>query len=321
MSPKGRWTLIAVLSVVELALLGAMLHSVGLAGGASEADGRRFMMGAPVFASTPSQTFEKTFDNMSATPSVYVDDNDAELTLTVKSGSSVSVREQTSHGGWMHRSGGKLDVSQTGDHLRIVRSDETLTMMFGSLHRTLQLVVPPGTHLEVANAGKIDVTGLRENVLLHSDNGAIYVHDHRAEITATSSNGRIELHDVVAAAVEATSDNGRIVLDNVRADALAVKADNGRITGSQVLTSGGSIIASNGRVLLGLAQGSDITVTASAASGHVRAESPFTFDAVPSSDDDDDGKPRTLRIGNGTGKLAVSTDNGSITISQGEVSL
>lgn len=309
-----------MLSVVELAIVGAMFHAIGFSHGSSHEFRPHF--GSPAFAANAHEDFNKTFE-INATPSVYIDDSEAAVTVSVKPGSAVSVREQSAHSGWIRGEDTTLDVAQDDKGVRIVRAEKMPTLvMFGSLHRTLDVVVPPGAHVQVANAGNISLTGLRENATLRSENGSIKVYDHHATIVATSSNGRIELHDVSGPSVTASSDNGRIVLDKVQADALFVHADNGRITGSSVTTRGGTVQANNGRITLGLAQDSDVTVTAQASSGHVVAKAPLAFEPqTTTGDEDDNGQPRTVRVGNGTGKLQVSSDNGSITISLGRVTL
>jgi DUF4097 and DUF4098 domain-containing protein YvlB len=109
-------------------------------------------------------------------------------------------------------------------------------------------------------------------------------------------------------------------LTGVRAGTLSVEADNGRIDGSAVSADGGKIATDNGRINLGLAQDNNITVTAHASSGKVIAKMPLAFDPL-AGDGDNDEQPRTLRLGNGTGKLEVSSGNGTITISMGGTSL
>jgi len=271
----------------------------------------------PVFAATGrTEQYQKSFETGPA-PHVYIDDASAALTVTVKPGSRVSVSEQSSSSGWMHREDSSFSVTPVSDGLRIVRTTTSSTMvMFGSFRRTLDVTLPPGARLEVANAGNTEIAGLRESADIHTDNGHVIVSDHRGKLVATSDNGRIELHDVDGPSVTATSDNGRIILAGVRAGTLSVEADNGRIEGSGVSTGGGKIATNNGLINLGLAQGNDIIVTAHASSGKVRAETPLAFEPA-AGDADDDDQPRTLRLGNGMGKLEVSSDNGSITISLG----
>jgi DUF4097 and DUF4098 domain-containing protein YvlB len=312
---------VAVLSVAELAILSSMVHAAGF-GHRSSGFAPHFGFGAPVFAATRrAEQFNKSFETGPA-PHVYIDDESAELTVTVRAGSSVAINEQSSGSGWMREESSTFNVTSAPDGLRIVRTTKSSTrmMMFGSFRRTLAVTVPPGTRLEVANAGSTDVSGLREGADIHSDNGHVIVSDHRGRLVATSDNGRIELHDVDGPTVTATTDNGRVLLTGVRAGTLSVEADNGRIDGSAVSADGGKIATDNGRINLGLAQDNNITVTAHASSGKVIAKMPLAFDPL-AGDGDNDEQPRTLRLGNGTGKLEVSSGNGTITISMGGTSL
>jgi hypothetical protein len=322
MAPNHRLTVVAVLVVVELALLGSMISALDFS---HDSSSDHIVMGlAPALAATEKTTpvLNKTFETGSA-PAVFIDDGSSAVNVTVRPGHAVVVREQIKSSGWvLHTRRAKLDVSFADNTVSIVRRGSDPMVMAGAYERSFNIVVPPGTRLEIANAADIRVNGLRDAAKLHSENGSIEVRDHRAAVTASSDNGRIELHDVIASTAEISTGNGRIVFENVRADALTAHTDNGRIDASGVTTRGGTIESGNGRIELGLAQGNDLTVTAKASAGKVTAESPLAFEPRASGDDNDDNDvPRTLRMGNGTGKLQVSSDNGSITMSQGGVSL
>jgi DUF4097 and DUF4098 domain-containing protein YvlB len=316
MAPNARFTILAVLTVVELALLGEIIRVSGLA---HDSSGMALHMGiVPAIAAGPSETvYNKTFTTHGA-PTVYIDDGDSAVTVTVREGSTIGVREKLSRG--LRRPKSHLDVSFESDNLRIVRngSDRNFIVSGGVL-RAFDITVPPGTRLEIANADNITVSGLRESAKLHSENGDIIVRDHRAAIAASSGNGRIELHDVAGASADVVSGNGHIVLDRVNAGSLTVHADNGHIEGTDVATQGGTIAAGNGHIELSLARDNDLTITAHASSGKVLIESPLSVEASSKNDDDDSDQTRTVRIGNGAGVLQVTSDNGKIKMSQGSV--
>ncbi len=295
-----RWAIIAGLGVVELWILGLIVRSI--AGGHSAG----VMPGAAMSAPQPAGAM-RTFQ-VGAAPSVVIDDEDALVNVTVRSGTTVLVDERVAHG-WSHTQA--LSVEQTADGVRISQASGGLGLMFGSPARRLDVVVPPQARLEVVNAGSTTLTGLRADARVHSDDGSVTVTDHRGELVVTTDNGRIELHDVIAAAVEAATDNGRISLDRVRADKVSVRSDSGRVEVSDSLLRAGKISTDDGRVELGLQAQSDVTVNAQTASGRVSAQAPLT---IATAAGDDAEAPRTIRVGDGAGSLEVHSDSGSIDV-------
>ncbi|GAC1401850.1 MAG: hypothetical protein NVSMB64_00710 [Candidatus Velthaea sp.] len=313
MDNNRRYAVIAALVVVELIIVSAMVRSFDSIGAhRAYASGMPFEFGSPAVAAPGGHTTATV--ETTATPHVVIDDDLADLTIAVKPGSSVHVDEQMTRRGFARgMPETRLIVEKTSDGVRIARADRHvgLHFMMGPIERRLDVSLPPGAHVEVLNAGRTEAAGLRERASFHTDNGAIIVHDHRGDVDATSSNGRIQLRDVDGSTIGATTDNGRVELDQVRANEIAVHTDNGRIVTTRTTIAGGKMETSNGRIELGFGRNTNLTVTAHSSNGKVRAEAPLAAVAADGADED---QPRTITIGNGSGRLEVTSDNGSITI-------
>jgi hypothetical protein len=308
-----RLTLVAGLGVVELWIVGMMIHSVG---GGRESDfparpPAPFAAGAGAAAAMGGQA-AKTFDTGTA-PHVVITDDEASVAISVRPGTTVEVREDRGLGGWVHGTVPPLSIEKTTDGLNISQPDGGVIAAFGSIRRRLDVVVPPAARIDVKAAASIAASGLRSAATLNSDNGAIILSDQRGAVTLKTDNGRIELRDVEAPSVEIGSDNGRVIFDRVRAGRVAVATEDGRIDVRQSLLSGGKIQTDSGRIRLRLDPKSNVTVSAHASSGRVVAEPPLVV--VGAGDDPD--TPATIRVGTGAGRLDVGSDEGSITVSAG----
>ncbi|MFN2461529.1 MAG: DUF4097 domain-containing protein [Candidatus Velthaea sp.] len=317
MTPNRRLTIVAALLVVEFALVGAMFNALGR-GGPGTAGGhwrgmRPFGIGSRAMAAEPAQHLDRSFET-GPSPHVYIDDATAEVTVTAQAGStSVHVAEQTFRTGYVDESS-NLRIERTGDAVRIERQPHAHHIfMFGSFRRLLSVTAPSGARVEVAAAATTHVSGLRERVSLHSRNGALTIADQRGDVTASTSNGRIELHDVTAPNLQLTTRNGRIELDRVRSANVNVATRNGRIEAAASTIGGGNIETRNGRIEMVLARNSNLTVSAQSRRGKVH----FASHPAGSSSDDESGtgRSRTVRFGNGAGRLDVATGNGPISIS------
>jgi hypothetical protein len=301
-----RWTTIGLLAVGELAL---MACCVAVATRLSPASWSGVADAAAVSRSA-SHSLEA-----GTAPHVTIDDEGADVEFIVQPGAAVHVSEQVK----ARRDGADTSLATVtrrsdGVHIERTGNDMTFSWSGNDIQRTLTVTIPPATRLDVKNAGDINLSGLRADAKLAAANGRIVIRDHRGALDVNAENGRIELHDVSAPTIAAESDNGRIILDNVTAPHVKLRSGNGRIVGSNVVLGGGSVESSNGRVELGFARGSDVTITAHSSNGSVRAVEPL---AASGRRGDDSDAPQTIRIGNGAGALAVSSDNGSIVISDG----
>jgi hypothetical protein len=308
-----RLAIIAGLGVVELWIVGLMIRSLG--GDGREPDLPRPPV--PSYAGAAAQDaargrVAKTVET-GAAPHVVIDDDEAALSISVRPGTTVEVFEERRISGWFHGALQPLSIVKTNDGVSITQPGGGLAVTFGSIRRRLDVVVPPAARIDVRAAASVTAAGLRADATLHSDDGSILVSDQRGAVRLKTDNGRIELRDVDAPAVDVGSDNGRIVFDRVRADRVAVVTDDGRIDISRSLLRGGKIRTDSGRIRLGLDSHSNVTVTARASSGKIVAEPPLT---VANGNGDSDA-PASIRVGNGMGRLEVGSDDGSITVLAG----
>ena len=308
-----RMALVAGLGVVELWVVGMMIRSVG-GGHDANFPGRPqdpFAAGASGLAARGGRT-AKTFET-GAAPHVVISDDEAALTISVRPGTTVDVREDRRIGGWFHGSRPRLNIEKTADGLSITQAGDGISVAFGSVQRRLDVVVPPATRIEVKAAASIAASGLRSAATLHSNDGSIDVSDQHGALTLRTDNGRIELHDVDAPSVDVGSDNGRVLLDRVRADRVSIATEDGRIDVVRSLLLGGKIRTDSGRIRLGLDSKSNVTVNARASSGRVSVEPPLVL--VGGGDGAD--APATIRVGGGAGRLDVGSDDGSIAVAGG----
>lgn len=296
-----RSQLIAVLVVMEVAILGGMV--IAVRGGqpapsfaqiveAAAAPGQRLVEGGP----------HRQFD-AGAHPSLTVDIGYADLTILTRSGSPIDVSVSKSTAFGLFRTKSPITARKDGETIRIATTDRHEWTMGDD--RMVTVVVSPETQVTVVNAGDIKASGLRSEALFNCvGHGSVTVEDFAApRLRLSASNGRISLHRIVTAHLKATSRNGRV-----------------EGTGLQVRD--GSIESSNGRVTLGFATGADTLVTAKTSNGAIRV-SGFAPAAVTGTrkssddeDDDDDSSTQTVRVGAGDGRLDVESSNGNISLRQ-----
>ncbi len=300
--------IVAGLGVVELWVVGLMICSV--AGGHMANFSR---LSAHRTAPDAGLRAAKTLETGPA-PHVVIDDKNATLTVTVQPGTIVSVSEKTDVQGWVSGKRRPLVVERTADGVRIARGDGPLEVFMGLVERRLDVIVPPAARVDVRNAGSTALSGLRADAVLHSDAGSIVVNDQRGTLDVRTDDGRIELHGVVAPSVELASDSGRIVLDGVQADRVAVSTDDGRIDVWRSLLHAGKMQTANGHIGLELDPRSDVTVSARTSSGKVTADAPLLL-----AGGDGGHSSSSIRVGNGSGRLEVGSDDGSIRVSAGGV--
>jgi hypothetical protein len=303
-----RATLIAVLIGVEGALLFSM--AVAVRGGIpGPSFGSHHAVGSP--AEAPSWSF-------SAGPnaSVVIDIGLADLTIETQAGARISVAVVP---GLVVGSPGPIAARDDGGTIRITTPDNS--GWAAADDRNVHVIVPPATQIIVEEAGDIVASGLRASASFDSPHGWITVRDFHGDLTATSSNGHIDVSDADCPTLHASSENGRVVLRRVSVQNLIASSSNGRVEATGLEAHNGSVSSSNGRVSLGFAPGADTTVDATASNGSVNVTG-FTTIAgggvKPASDDsdDEDSSARTVRVGGGSGRLDVRANNGSIDLTR-----
>jgi Putative adhesin len=309
-----RPTLIAVLIGVEVAIVAGMAGAVrggwgpspfvfASAGAGGSAAGRSWS-----FAAGPH-------------PAVTVAIGHADLTVETRPGAQIAV---TVVPGIEIHSSGPISARDDGGMIRVTAADTEGASRLYVDDRNIHVVVPPETRVIVEQAGDIDASGLRVAASFESSHGDIAIRDFRGALSATSSDGRLEISDADCPTLHVAASNGRVTLTRVTAAQIDATSSNGRVEGTALQLHDGRVSSSNGRVSLGFAGGADTTVSAASSNGRVHV-SGFPAGPVTSmkrgDDDDGDGdsdstSATTVRVGAGSGRLNVHASNGSINLSQ-----
>jgi hypothetical protein len=310
-----RTTLIAVFIGVEMALVFGMV--VALGGGPHGRIGR---FGTPVGAASlqPPSTF-----TAGSRPALAVDVGMADVVIDAIEGTRIAVSVSDSH----RHMGSTAPIVARDDNGTIrVTANETDPWSFLGDSRTVHITAPPATALVIGHAGNITANGLRGDATIHSSasmrfSDGIVVRDFRGSLTATTSNGNLDVVDADCTELHLSSSNGRVTLTRVTAQHIDATNSNGRLDGTGLRLRDGRVASSNGRVSLGFAPGANTTVTAASSNGRVNASGLSAAGATQNTNGavDEDGDPlpaKAFRVGAGSGRLDVQSSNGSIDLTQ-----
>lgn len=305
-----RPTLIAVLIGVEVAIVAGMF-------GAVRSDAGPASFGVPIAGAGLPAGSGWSFA-AGPNPSVTVDIGHADLTIETRPGAQIAVKVVP---GVEIHSSGPISARDDGGTIRVSAADGAGASNFYVDDRNVHVIVPPATRVIVEQAGDIDASGLRAAASFESSHGDITIRDFRGQLSATSSDGRLEIADAVCPTLHVASSNGRVTLTRVAAAQIDASSSNGRVEGTALQLHDGRVSSSNGRVSLGFAGGTDTTVSAASSNGHVHvsgfpAGPTTTADRGDEDDDSDSSAATTVRVGAGSGRLSVHASNGSINLSQ-----
>ena len=314
----SRSTLVGALVVAELVIVAAAGQAIG-GGGPAYASGpmpgthRHFGIvfnnydghhhDAPAATSTVDRTFAAGL-----TPHVVVDVTDVPVTVQTGNLPAVHVVGTVRKSGFHNAEDGAITAAQTADGVRVTASDTS--DVHGSFERTLRLTVPPGALVEIASAGAIEASGLRAKLIAHINDGAIRVSNHRGDVDVMTASGNVDLIDVQAVAIAAHTDDGHVKLTSVGADHFDVHTASGSIAATDLRAVDGALTTADGAVGVTFAASSDANVNLHTADGSITG-------AGPAPETTDSAESRTVRLGSARGSFTVSTESGSITISQG----
>jgi hypothetical protein len=306
-----RPTLIAVLIGVEVAIVAGMFGAVRGGWGPSP-----FVFSG---AGVPGTGRDWTFA-AGPHPAVTVAIGHADLTIETRPGPQIAV---TVVPGVEIHSSGPISARDDGGTIRVTAADAGGASHFYVDDRNVHVIVPPETRVIVEQAGDIDAGGLRAAASFESSHGDITIRDFRGPLSATSSDGRLEVSDADCPTLHVAASNGRVTLTRVAAAQIDATSSNGRVEGSALRLRDGRVSSSNGRVSLGFAGGADTTVSAASSNGRVHvsgfSEAPVTSAKRGDDDDvDDSGSSAAtmVRVGAGGGRLNVHASNGSIDLNQ-----
>ena len=313
----SRSTLIGALVVTELVIVAAAGQAIrggGQAYASGSTPGTHTHFGivfdnydghrhdAPAVTSTVDRTFAAGL-----TPHVIVDVRDVPITVQTGSVSAIHVVGTVRKSGFHNAEDGAIVAVQTASGVRVTASDTS--DVHGSFERTLQLTVPPGALVEIASGGAVGATGLRAKLIAHVHDGAIRVSNHRGDVDVSTASGDVELVDVQADAIVARTDDGHVKLTSAGADHFDVHTASGEIRATDVRAVDGALTTADGAVAVTFAANSDANVNIHTKSGDITG--------AGGQNGPDPAETRTMRLGSARGQFTVSTDSGSITISQG----
>lgn len=296
MERPSRAGLISLLIAVEVVIAGLALYTLRGAGFASAGGFHEVDYSAPSIAPISAGD----------TPVVTVDDIDSHVVVTPSSDGMIHVSDRTQVHGFIFGAdhAQALQVTRTPGGVRMYRPEGHFVL--GDTTTRVELSVPPMTQLKIARSGGDDISGLQNGIDVVSQDGHITLADMKGDIKAHSDDGRITLNNVSANQIDATTSDGRIYASEIAMTGGSPRAmlhsDSGSLHISGAFPAGSyAFTTSDGRIELTLLQGSDASVDASTADGHVVVDGR-----------DLAGQP--IRVGNGTAAMRVRSEDGSVHI-------
>ncbi len=290
-----------MLVAAEIVIVGMALFAIGH-GRASLAAGLHHVD----FAAAPISPL-----SAGAAPHVVVDDADSRVQVNVSSDSLVHVRDLTQiHGGvFSSTTYPQLHVARTSDGVSIERArvPDLSIGIFGFSTQRIEVDVPAGARLEIARCSGADVDGITGGVSVHSVDGHVTLADLQGDVDARSDDGYLKATNVHGDRLALASSDGHLTLDRVAVASLSANTRDGRIEAADLsVTSDATLQTGDGSMHVSLAPNADLTINASTRDGHIYV------DGAPT--DDDDAAQRSIRLGAGTGRMTLTTADGSIHI-------
>lgn len=295
-----RATVVAMLIAAEVAIVGMAIFALGhggptFAAGLHSADFNAVPI-APLAAGS--------------TPHVVIDDSNSRVVVGASSDEMVHVRDLTSMHGAIFSRGTypRLTATRTADGVHIARPDggRISFNIFGISVQRIEVDVPPGSRVEIARCDGATVSSIDGGVSIHSLDGHISLNDLRGNVDARSDDGYISATNVRGDRLAIESMDGHLALDNVAVASLLGTTRDGHIeAGNLSVASDATLQTADGSMRVRFAPGADVTVDASTRDGKI---------TVDGSSDNDSSAQRTIRLGAGTGRMKLATDDGSIHI-------
>lgn len=296
----SRASLVALLVAVEIAIVGIALYTVRNVAGVHAA-----------------QFVAKSYPPLSAgsAPRVAIDDPDSRVDVAVSTDGLVHVKDFTNlHGAFFgsHSTIAHIDVKRTADGVSISRPSSGHVAFFDlwNSERRIEVDVPSGAQLDIARCSGARISGVEGGVAVASQDGRITLTDLRGTIHATSGDGSITATRVHGDSLVLQTSDGHLRLQDVTAASLDARTDDGSIEAHGLAIAGGAqhavLHTADGSIRVALTSGADVTVDASTSDGHI------DVDGNAASNGDSDSAQRTVRLGNGSGSLQLSSGDGSI---------
>jgi hypothetical protein len=295
----SRASVIATLVAAEIAIVGMAIYAISGASFASGMHQVQFTAApiAPILAG--------------ARPHVVIDDPDSRVVVDASSDGLVHVRDLTEMRGavFSNRPYPRLSVTRTLDGVRIERPhvERLAVEIFGFTTQRVAVDVPQDARLEISRCSGADVETLAGDVDIHSVDGHVTLNNLQGSVTARSDDGYIEATNLRGDRLAMTSLDGHLALTDVVVGSLVGTTRYGRIVAKGLSVAGdGALQTADGSVRVALAPNSNLTIDASTRDGRISVDGTST--------DSDDSAQRTIRLGAGTGRMKLATDDGSIHI-------
>jgi len=154
--------------------------------------------------------------------------NAAASDVEVRSWSGSDIRiEATQRGG--SRGDYDIDVSTSGDTVRVVESSRNFFCLFCSRHVSYRISVPNRAQADIKTAsGDITVEGLKGAVALSTVSGEIRANDLEGGLTAGTTSGEVQLNNVL----------GKLQVNTISGD---VRLEDGKVDSATVNTTSGEV--------------------------------------------------------------------------------
>jgi len=226
-------------------------------------------------------------------PTIAIDDPSDRVIVTASNDRFVHVVDRTHVSGmlWGAPRIAPLHVERTADGVSITRAEngDFMSIGFESSTERIEVQVPSDAVIAIARCGGAEISGTHGGVTAHSVDGSILLADLRGSVDVRDDDGRIEARRLTGDTFSARSSDGRIVLDGVVAPRIDAKTLDGRIIAT---------FPSN----------TDATVSARTDDGYIRR------DGTRLDHGDGDAAEQTFTLGSGSGKVALATNDGTISI-------
>lgn len=297
----SRSSFVALLIAAELVIVGIALYAIRGMGRVHAAD----------FAARTIAPLDA-----GAAPQIDIDDPDSRVDVSVSSDGLVHVKDLTDlHGAFFGgpSSVGQLDVARTPAGVAIRRPHTGgLSLSFGSIERRIEVDVPSGSRLHVTRCSGARVSGIAGGVAVASQDGRIELTGLRGSVDAKSDDGAIVATDIRGDSVVLQSADGHLTLDDVSASSLDGQTKDGSIEARGLTIADGArrgvLRTDDGSIRVALVPDANLTVDASTGDGDI------DVDGSTVNTGDGDSAQHTIRLGNGTGGLQLSSGDGSIHI-------
>jgi hypothetical protein len=281
----SRVPVVAMLGAAMIVIVGVAIYAVGGGGNVfASGDGfHKMSYVAPKVAPL----------EVGGAPRIAIDDPSDRVIVTASNDRFVHVVDRTQVDGmlWGTPRVSPLEVKRTSDGVSITRAANGSFVSFGYQSSTerIEVQVPADSALAVTSCGGAEISGVQGGVTAVSVDGSILLADLRGTVNVRDVDGRIEARRVTGDTFAAHSNDGRIILDGVAAANVDVSTNDGRIIAT---------FPSN----------TSATVTARTNDGNILR------DGSRLNHGDGDAASQNFTLGSGAGKIALATDDGTISI-------